>query len=162
MYSKECKKYRYPILRIQITILNDFLDWNKLLCDWHLIRHWFILKMEYVSKINIFGMKMMVNSGLKKYFVIPPCAKLFFLLHKNAQNCKFSNTNDFLCTRAWRDFNKTFCDTSTDHKWMFKLQISSIFNFDLAHQSWIRRVLGVIARQKWLMHQIKSAQYIYQ
>ena len=33
--------------------------------------------------------------------------------------------------------------TSTYHKWMFKLQISSIFNFDRAHQSWISGVLGV-------------------
>ena len=28
----------------------------------------YILKMEYVSKINIFGLKMMVKSGLEKYF----------------------------------------------------------------------------------------------
>ena len=27
-------------------------------------------KMEYVSKLNIFGLKMMVKSGLKKYFEI--------------------------------------------------------------------------------------------
>ena len=27
----------------------------------------------------------------KNIFEIPPCAKLFFLLHRNAQNCKFSN-----------------------------------------------------------------------
>ena len=31
------------------------------------------------------------------------------------------------------------------HAGMFKLQISSIFNFDRAHQSWICGVLGV----KW-------------
>ena len=29
------------------------------------------------------------------------------------------------------------------HKWRFKLQISSIFNFDWAHQSWISGRLGV-------------------
>ena len=29
----------------------------------------YILKMEYVSKINIFGLKMMVKSGLEKIFL---------------------------------------------------------------------------------------------
>ena len=63
------------------------------------------------------------------------------LLHRKAQSYKFSNKNDLFC--AWRDFNKTFCGISTYHKWMFKLQISSIFNFDRAHQSWISGLLGV-------------------
>ena len=55
----------------------------------------------------------------------------------------YYNENGFLC--AWKDFNKTFCDVSTYHKWMFKLQISSIFNFDQAHQSLISGALGVNA-----------------
>ena len=63
------------------------------------------------------------------------------LLHRKAQSYKFSNKNGLFC--AWRDFNKTFCAISTYHKWMFKLQISSMFNFDRAHQSWISGVLGV-------------------
>ena len=63
------------------------------------------------------------------------------LLHRKAQSYKFSNKNDLFC--AWRDFNKIFCGISTYHKWMLKLQISSIFNFDWAHQSWISAVLGV-------------------
>ena len=29
----------------------------------------YVLKMEYVSKINIFGLKMMVKSGLEKMFL---------------------------------------------------------------------------------------------
>ena len=29
----------------------------------------YVLKMEYVSKINIFGLKMMVKSGLEKIFL---------------------------------------------------------------------------------------------
>ena len=29
----------------------------------------YVLKMEYVSKINTFGLKMMVNSGLEKIFL---------------------------------------------------------------------------------------------
>ena len=62
------------------------------------------------------------------------------LLHRKAQSYKFSNENDLFC--AWRDFNKTFCGISTYHKWLFKLQISSIFNFDRAHQSWISGLLG--------------------
>ena len=28
----------------------------------------YLLKMEYVSKINIFGLKMILKSGVKKYF----------------------------------------------------------------------------------------------
>ena len=63
------------------------------------------------------------------------------LLHRKAQSYKFSNKNNHFF--AWRDFNKTFCDTSTYHKWMFKIQISSIFNYDWARQSWINGVLGV-------------------
>ena len=63
------------------------------------------------------------------------------LLHRKAQSYKFSNKNGLFC--AWRDFNKTFCAISAYHKWIFKLQISSIFNFDRAHQSWISGLLGV-------------------
>ena len=37
----------------------------------------YVLEMEYVSKINIFGRKMMVKSGLEFFFEIPPCAKAF-------------------------------------------------------------------------------------
>ena len=38
----------------------------------------YVLKMEYVHKINIFGLKMMAKSGLEKnIFEIPPCAKPF-------------------------------------------------------------------------------------
>ena len=37
----------------------------------------YVLKMEYVSKINIFGLNMMVKSGLKNIFEIPSCARPF-------------------------------------------------------------------------------------
>ena len=38
----------------------------------------YLVKMEYVSKTNIFGLKMMVKSGLeKKCFEIPPYIRLF-------------------------------------------------------------------------------------
>ena len=63
------------------------------------------------------------------------------LLHRKAQSYKFSNKNVIFCT--WRDFNKTFCGISTYHKRMFKLQVSSIFNFDRAQLSWISGLLGV-------------------
>ena len=37
-----------------------------------------VLKMEYVSKINIFDLKMMMKSGPKNIIEIPPCKKAFF------------------------------------------------------------------------------------
>ena len=52
------------------------------------------------------------------------------LLRRKAQNYKVSNENYRFCTG--RDFNKTSCGISTYHKWMFKLEISSIFHFDWA------------------------------
>jgi hypothetical protein len=56
--------------------------------------------MEYVSKINIFGLKMMVNSGLEKIILKFLHVKNYcFFIHKNAQNCKFSNENDL--EEAW-------------------------------------------------------------
>jgi hypothetical protein len=61
--------------------------------------------MKYVSKINIFGQKMMVKSGQEKLFWNSSMRKSIFLIHKYAQNCKFSNKNDLLS--ALRDFNKT-------------------------------------------------------
>ena len=67
------------------------------------------------------------------------------LLHRKKQSYKFSNKNGLFCT--WRDFNKTFCGVPTYHKWMFKLQISSMFNFDRAHQSWISGLVGVFIWQ---------------
>jgi hypothetical protein len=47
----------------------------------------YVLKMEYVSKINIFGLNMMVKSGLDIYFLNSSMRKAFFrppdLLHKS-------------------------------------------------------------------------------
>ena len=53
------------------------------------------VKREYVHKVDIFGLKMMVKSGLEKVFWNSSMRKMIFLLHENAQNCKFSNTNGF-------------------------------------------------------------------
>ena len=76
--------------------------------------------------------------------------KSFYFIERGifASNCKFSNKNDPFC--AWRDFNKKFCgiSNSTYHKWMFKLQISSIFHFYWESESWMAHVLGV----RWNMN----------
>ena len=42
----------------------------------------FTLKTESESKITIFGLKMMVKSGLKNVFEIPPCRRLLSLTSK--------------------------------------------------------------------------------
>ena len=67
----------------------------------------FTLKMESESKNTIFGLKMMVKSGLEKIFLKFLHAEHYFpLLHKSAQNHKFSNKNNYL--PAWRDFKINF------------------------------------------------------
>ena len=63
----------------------------------------FTLKMESVSKNTIFGLKMMVKSGLEKIFLkFLHAGDYFSLLHKSVQKIKFSNKNNHL--PAWRDF----------------------------------------------------------
>ena len=70
----------------------------------------FTLKMEFLTKNTIVGLKMMVKSGLGKIFFKFPHAghagNYFSLLHKSAQNHKFSNKNNHL--PAWRDFKINF------------------------------------------------------
>ena len=67
----------------------------------------FTLKIESVSKNTIFGLKMMVKSGLEKIFLkFLHAGDYFPLLHKSAQNHKFSNKNNYL--PAWRDFKINF------------------------------------------------------
>ena len=67
----------------------------------------FTLKMESVSKNTIFGLKMMVKSGLEKIFLkFLHAGDYFLLLHKSVQNHKFSNKNNHL--PAWRDFKINF------------------------------------------------------
>ena len=63
--------------------------------------------MESVPKNPIFGLKMMVKSGLEKVFLkFLHAGDYFSLLHKSVQNDKFSNKNNYL--PAWRDFKITF------------------------------------------------------
>ena len=57
----------------------------------------FTLKMESISKNTIFGLKMMVKSGLEKTFLkFLHGGDNFPLLHKSAQHHKFSNKNNYL------------------------------------------------------------------
>ena len=67
----------------------------------------FTLKMESASKNTNFGLKMMVKSGLEKIFLkFLHAGDYFLLLHKSAQNHKFSNKNNYV--PAWRDFKIIF------------------------------------------------------
>ena len=67
----------------------------------------FTLKMESLSKNTIFGLKMMLKSGLEKIFLkFLHAGDYFPLLHKSAQNHKFSNKNNHLPT--WKDFKINF------------------------------------------------------
>ena len=84
------------------------------------------LKVESVSKNAIFGLKIMVKSGLEKIFVkFFHAGDYFLLLHKSAQNNKFSNENNYL--PAWRDFKMFFLDhfspSFLGQKWHFWIQI---------------------------------------
>ena len=60
-----------------------------------------VLKIEYVCKITIFGLKMMVKNSLLKFLY---AGDYFSLHHKSVQNHKFSNKS------------KTFCDVCTYNK----------------------------------------------
>ena len=109
-----------------------FLTWigfnTSYLTDSYIV---FTLKMESVSKNTIFGLKMMVKSGLEKIVLkFLHAGDYFLLLHKSAQNDKFSNENNYL--PAWRDFKiffrpvpkelKRFLSTrnSIQLRWSFK------------------------------------------
>ena len=74
--------------------------------------------MKYVSKVNNFGLKMKVKSGLEKIFLKFLYAQAISyqmnLPHNNARSSKFSDKNDLLC--ALRDFYKKFCDLCTYYK----------------------------------------------
>ena len=72
-----------------------------------LIHTSFNLKMESESKITIFGLKMMVKSGLKNIFLkFLHAGDYFPPLHKSTQNHQFSSKNNYLPT--WRDFKINF------------------------------------------------------
>ena len=65
----------------------------------------------YISKSNIFGLKMMVKTGLEKMSLIPSCTKpildlpIYFIKGRVfVLHYKFSNKNDLVC--AWRGIKK--------------------------------------------------------
>ena len=65
------------------------------------------VKMEYGRNFSIFGLKMMVKSGLEKIFLkFLHAGDYFPLLQKSAQNHKSSNKDNHL--PAWRDFRINF------------------------------------------------------
>ena len=65
------------------------------------------VKMEYGWNFSISGQKMMVKSGIEKIFLkFLHAGDNFPLLHKSAQNNKFSNKNNYL--PPWRDFKINF------------------------------------------------------
>ena len=51
------------------------------------------VKMEYIPKITIFGLKMMVKSGLEKYFYNSSMRKpfSFYFIEKGGLSYKFDN-----------------------------------------------------------------------
>ena len=82
--------------------------------------------MEYVHKINIFSLKMMAKSGLENIFLkFLHTEDYLLLLHKSAQNHKFSDKNNYLPT--WMDFKINLLDRFSPsflgQKWYFLLQI---------------------------------------
>ena len=81
---------------VQITKVSSLLLNTSYLTASYIV---FTLKMESVSKNTIFGLKMMVKSGLEKiFFKFLHAGDYFPLLHKSAQNHKFSNKNYYLPT----------------------------------------------------------------
>ena len=87
------------LLEISIFSLN-----TSYLTDSYIV---FTLKMESVSQNTIFGLNIMVKSGLEKiFFEFLHAGDYFPLLHKSAQNHKFRNRNNHLPT--WKDFNINF------------------------------------------------------
>ena len=71
------------------------------------------VKIEYVTNNNIFGLKMMMKSGLEKNIwnssmLKPFSIKWIYLIEKRSfyQKYKFSNKNDMVCT--WRNFKNIF------------------------------------------------------
>ena len=102
MFSNATTSYIHS--EISWPLAKKYLVSNKLhntsyLTDSYIM---FTLKMESVSKTAIFGLKMIVKSGLEKIFLkFLHVGDYFPLLHKSAQNHKFSNKRNYF--PAWRN-----------------------------------------------------------
>ena len=82
-YGSTCQCTRVVRIIILIFLIFEpsyfFIFNTSYLTDSYII---FTLKIESVSKITIFDLKMMVKSGLEKnIFGIPPCRSHFLLIH---------------------------------------------------------------------------------
>ena len=102
-WGKNCSK-TFVIYTVQSKMESISLSW--LLSNLNQNPHT-SPRMARISEIIIFGLKMRVKSGLEKIFLKSVHAgDYFLLLHKSAQNHKFSNENNYL--PAWRDFKLNF------------------------------------------------------
>ena len=78
--------------------------------------------MESVSKDKIFGLKMIVKSGLEKILLkFLHAGEYLSLLHKIIQNYKFSIKSNH--PPAWRDFKINFSPSLLGQKLYFWIQI---------------------------------------
>ena len=85
MNPKRCRMCKNVLLRFLLNM--------SYLTDSYIV---FTLKMESVSKNTIFGLKMMVESGLEKIFLkFLHAEDYLLLLHKRAQNHKFSTKDNY-------------------------------------------------------------------
>ena len=73
-YWKKARKNVFIVFNDSNCVFN-----TSYLTDSYIV---FTLKTESESKITIFGLKMMVKSGLKNVFEIPPCRRLLSLTSK--------------------------------------------------------------------------------
>ena len=87
--------------------------------------------MEYGSKNNIFGLKMMVKSGVE--------IVILKFIYAQTLSDPFIITNLVIK----RIFNEMSWGASMYHKWNFKPQISPIFHFEYVNEVCISGVLGV-------------------
>ena len=110
-----------PMVQLPFSLLSMFITTLLTRLTW-LIHTSFNLKMESESKITIFGLKMMVKSGLKNIFLkFLHAGDYFPPLHKSTQNHQFSSKNNYLPT--WRDFKIIFSPSFLGKKLYFWMQI---------------------------------------
>ena len=98
--------------------------------------------MEYGWNFNISGLKMMMKSGLKKYFwnssMRSPCHFYYWILIKS--------TNSVIKTTWWAHGGISkifFLDHFSSSFEARNAKISPTFHFDRGHQSWICHILCV-------------------
>ena len=102
--------------------------------------------MEYGWIFTIFGLKLMVKSGLEKIFLkFLHAGDIFFqfiLLHRIAQNYKFSNKNNHL--PAWRKIDNNFFAIWTWPNQPVRAKKLSRFQIEGKNHVWISQVRCVM------------------